>query len=231
MAFEGTAGGFPPTDTGAATPGWPSRLAKRLGVVRDLVGFLLLLWVVEILDTVLLGSRLQRNGIGPRDFGDLDGVLWAPFLHSNFGHIASNTVPLAVLGGLVGIRGRSYWYGVTISTAVLGGSLVWLLAGDGNHIGASGVAFGYLGALLGAAAKSRRPASLAPAGIAVFLYGSMLAGIVPTDSISWEGHLFGLLVGLLVGYRFTSRPAPPVDEPMYDWELDEPWKVDPDDAA
>lgn len=222
-------------DTGGATSpkSLGPTLRTRFGVARTLIGLVIVLWVVEAVDTVVLNSQLQGNGIKPRDLDGIDGVLWAPFLHSNFGHLISNTVPLFVLGGLVGLRGHRYWTTVTLATALLGGALVWLFAfGNGNHIGASGVAFGYFGALLGAAIKSRRPFTLAPALVAVFFYGGMLAGLVPRDSISWEGHLFGLLVGGAAGYSLTPRPAAKIDDgPKYAWELDEPWKVDGDEFS
>ena len=110
-----------------------------------LVVGLVVIWIVEIVDSVALGDRLQRNGIQPRATDGLDGILWTPFLHSDFGHVASNSVPLLALGGLVAIRGMRYWARVTAVTVLLGGGLTWLMAGDGNHIGASGVVFGYLG--------------------------------------------------------------------------------------
>ncbi len=189
------------------------------------------MWLIEIADTFLLSDRLQRNGIGPRRSSGLDGVLWAPLLHADFGHLASNTIPFLVLGWLTMLRGMRFWLIVTATTLIGGGGLVWLLAGGSNHIGASGLVFGYFGALLGAALKSRKPATLAPALVAMFLYGTMLAGIVPQGDISWEGHLFGMIIGFLTGYRLVDRPAPRfegADDPhdfQYPWELDEPWRT------
>ncbi|MEM7325775.1 MAG: rhomboid family intramembrane serine protease [Actinomycetota bacterium] len=211
----------------------PSLLSRFLrSAFGMLVLFVALLWVIEVVDTVALGDRLQRNGIHPRDRSGLDGILWAPLLHSDFGHLVSNTVPLLVMGWLTALRGRRYWLIVTISSVVIGGGLVWLLAGGSNHIGASGLVFGYFGALMGAALRSRTPALLAPALVALFLYGTILVGIVPQDDISWEGHLAGLLVGGVVAYRLVPkgprRRAQLEDENdiMYPWEIDEPWRTD-----
>ena len=193
-----------------------------------LLAIVVAMWAVEVVDTVVLGDRLQRNGIGPRDIGSLDGILWAPLLHSDFGHLTSNTVPFLVLGWLTMLRGARYWLAVTAATALGGGFLVWLLAGGSNHIGASGLVFGYFGALVGAALRSRRPATLAPALVAIFLYGTILVGIVPQDDISWEGHLFGLIVGFVVARRLVPRPEPARDDGddiLYPWEIDEPWRT------
>ena len=164
------------------------------------------IWLIEIVDTVALGSRLERDGIHPREVGGLPGVVWAPFLHDGWGHVLSNTVPLAVLGGLVALRGRARWVAVTAVTILLGGLLTWLLGGSGNHIGASGVVFGYFGALLGAAVFERRPVAIAPALVALMLYYGLIVGLIPQAGISWEGHLFGLLSGL-AGARLLVEPG------------------------
>jgi membrane associated rhomboid family serine protease len=160
--------------------------------------YLLAIWFIEIVDTFVLGSTLQGGGIQPRKQDGLDGILWAPFLHSDWGHVLSNSAPLAVLGGLVAIRGKARWVTVTVAGILIGGGLVWLFGRTANHIGASGVIFGYFGALLGAAIFERKPRAIAPALVAIMLYYGMLVGLVPQEGISWEGHLFGLIAGLAV---------------------------------
>lgn len=189
-----------------------------------LVG-LAVIWAIEVLDTVALGDRLQRNGIHPRRRDGLDGIAWAPFLHSDFGHVVSNSPPLLALGGLVAIRGMRYWAWVTADAVVVGGLLTWVLAGSGNHIGASGVVFGYFGAILGAAVFERRPKALAPALLAIGFYSGLLAGLVPQEFISWEGHLFGMVAGVGAARAMAERPAPRAERPddLQRWELDEPW--------
>jgi len=193
------------------------------------VGFMVLalvmMWAIEVVDTVALDDELQRNGLQPRRSEGLDGIAWAPFLHADYGHIASNTVPLLALGGLVAARGMRYWAWVTATTIVVGGGLTWLLGGDGNHIGASGVVFGYFGAILGAAFFERRIAALGAALLALGFYSSLIAGLVPQDAVSWEGHLFGFVAGVgaakaLAEPRVAPEERPDNPEP---WEADEPW--------
>ena len=190
-----------------------------------LVVALVAIWAVEIVDSVALDDQLQRNGIGPREAAGLDGIVWTPFLHSDFGHVASNSVPLLALGGLVAVRGMRYWARVTLVVMTGGGVLTWLLGGDGNHIGASGVVFGYLGAILGAAVFERRPKTLAPAFLAIGFYSGLVAGLVPQDFISWEGHLFGMIAGIAASRWLAEPPQPRVGRPedVQPWELDEPW--------
>lgn len=186
---------------------------------------LLTMWAVEVTDTVSLDNELQTNGIQPRLRGGLDGIAWAPFLHSDYGHVASNTVPFLALGGLVAARGMRYWAWVTAAAMLIGGGLTWLLGGDGNHIGASGVVFGYFGAIVGAAVFERRARALGAALLALGFYSSLIAGLVPQEFISWEGHLFGLVGGVVAAKVLAEprrHPPEPVDDPQ-PWELDEPW--------
>lgn len=202
---------------------WPSRvLSTPIGL---LVVALATIWSIEALDTVVLDDWLQGNGIRPRRRDGLDGILWTPFLHSDFGHVASNSVPLLALGGLVATRGMRYWARTTLVIVVLGGALTWALAGNGNHIGASGVVFGYFGAILGAAVFERRPRALAAALLVLGFYSGMLVGLVPQDYISWEGHLFGMLAGIAASYGLAEPRRAPEDRPddVQPWELDEPW--------
>lgn len=184
------------------------------------------MWLVEIIDTVLLDAWLQGGGIHPRRADGLDGIVWAPLLHSDFAHVFSNTVPLLVMGGLVSVRGFRYWAIVTGSIVVVGGFFTWLLAGGDNHVGASGVVFGYFGALLSAAWFERKPAALAAALLAIFLYSGIVAGLVPQPGLSWEGHLFGFVAGA-VAARVLAEPREyrDPDDPgdVQPWELDEPW--------
>ncbi len=204
------------------------RAARRLG--SSALGLTVLaiaaMWIVEAIDSVLLGDQLQRGGIHPREADGLDGILWAPFLHVDWGHVASNSVPLAVMGGLVAARGLRYWWRVTVTVLLVGGFFTWMLGGSGNHVGASGVVFGYFGVLLGAAWFERKPAALGAALLAIFLYSGLVVGLVPQPDLSWEGHLFGFLAGVVVARILAEPPEyrdPEDPGDVQPWEIDEPW--------
>lgn len=188
-----------------------------------LTTLLLVMWLVEVVDTVVLGDALQGGGIHPRRIDGIDGILWAPFLHASWGHIASNTVPWLTLGGLVSVRGWHHLITVMSVALVAGGGATWLFAGGLNHVGASGIVFGFFGALIGATFFERRPAAVGPALIVIMLYSSMLIGLVPQQGISWEGHLFGMLAGIFAA-KIVAQPRrrDVLDEPE-PWEADEPW--------
>ncbi len=185
--------------------------------------FVAAIWAIEVIDRVLGGINLQSNGINPREVRGLDGILWAPLLHSGWRHLISNTFPFIVLGGLVAVRGARYWFTTLAIVVVLGGALTWLFGGSGNHVGASGVVFGFFGSLLGAAAFERRLAAGATALVAIMMYGGIIAGLAPQPGISWEGHLFGALAGVAAAKMLAEPragsllPEPPLDDPY--WEV------------
>jgi membrane associated rhomboid family serine protease len=178
-------------------------LGERLKLIT---GFLGALWAIEIVDTVLLGSTLQNFGLQPRTIDGLVGVLTMPFLHGDWDHIASNTFPLAIFGTLILFRGLNRFLAVTGITILVSGLLVWVAGGSGNHIGASGLIFGYLGYLMSVGFWERKLGSILLSLCVGFLYGGMLWGVLPGQTgISWEGHLFGFLGGVLSA-RQLARP-------------------------
>ncbi|MDY6940402.1 MAG: rhomboid family intramembrane serine protease [Cyanobacteriota bacterium] len=170
-----------------------------------LLGFVAIMWIVEIADFVIFRGGLNRLGILPRHEIGLRGILFMPFLHGNFRHLIANTVPFVTLGWLV--MARDIWdFWVTTAIVVLvGGAGVWLFGSQAYHIGASGLIFGYLGFLLLRGVFERSFAGVFLSVVVGALYGSLIWGVVPGQrGISWEAHLFGLLSGILAAY-FMSR--------------------------
>ncbi|MEW6420277.1 MAG: rhomboid family intramembrane serine protease [Deinococcota bacterium] len=167
-------------------------------------------WVQELADQLAFGGALDRYGIVPRDPGSLSHVLTAPFLHVGFGHLIANTVPLAVLAFMSALRGAVRFVVATLVIVVVGGLLVWLLGrGNSSHLGASELVFGYLAYLLGVGWWERTPAAVAVALVALFLYGGVLWGVLPTNPIiSWEAHLFGFVAGLIAAALLHRRRQP-----------------------
>ncbi|NRQ50681.1 rhomboid family intramembrane serine protease [Aeromicrobium stalagmiti] len=165
-----------------------------------------LLWVVEVVDVVSSG-RLEQNGIHPRSLDGLDGVLFAPLLHDDWPHLIGNTVPLLFLGFLIGLSGVRTWVQVTAIVWVLGGLGVWLLAGsNSNHIGASGLVFGWLAYLVVRGVFTRSLGQIVMGLGVLLIYGGILWGVLPgRPGISWQGHLFGALAGALAAWLLAER--------------------------
>lgn len=179
--------------------------------LKILLSFVALLWVLELIDTLFLNQDLNRFGIIPRTTTGLRGILFAPLLHGNLAHLAANTAPLFVLGLLVMLRSLRVFGQVTASSWLVGGTGTWLTGGFNTlHVGASILIFGYLGYLMASAYYERSLTALLTALIVGLLYGSMILSILPLRAgISWQGHLFGLLGGVLVARsrRITLNPS------------------------
>ncbi|MGD9527476.1 MAG: rhomboid family intramembrane serine protease [Pseudonocardia sp.] len=164
-----------------------------------------MLWVVEAFD-VASGEQLERNGILPRMLDGLSGVVWAPLLHDDWAHLAANTLPFFVLGFLALANGLRQFVVVTATIWVLGGLAVWLVGPSGtNHIGASGLIFGWLAFLLVRGFYARSAAQITLAVMLFLFWGGMLWGVLPGQpGVSWQGHLFGALAGV-VAARMVAR--------------------------
>ncbi|MHA0037436.1 rhomboid family protein [Deinococcus sp. PESE-13] len=185
----------PPRAVSPLAPGRP-HVKAAAGVTAGLIA---LIWVQEVADQFLFGTRLDGYGIEPRQVGTFWHVFTAPFLHAGFPHLIANTVPLAVLAFMTAVRSVSRFLVATFLIALIGGGLVWLFGRSGSvHLGASELVFGYLAYLLGVGWWERTPLSIVIAVIAFALYGGVLWGVLPSNpAISWEAHLFGFIGGLV----------------------------------
>ncbi|SDD72623.1 Rhomboid family protein [Actinokineospora iranica] len=177
--------------------------------------FAVLLYLVELVDVVVPAS-LDQNGILPRAVAGLDGILWAPLLHDGWGHLVSNTVPLLVFAFLAMANGIGQWAAVTATIWVVSGVGVWLTGSGGAvTVGASGLCFGWLLFLLVRGVFNRSLRQLGVAAVLLLYWGTMLFSVLPGDPrISWQGHLFGALGGVLAAWlvalsdKRVAKPAP-----------------------
>jgi membrane associated rhomboid family serine protease len=185
------------------TRGLVGELKQQLSLLGTLVA---IMWVAEVVDQWVLGRQLDLLGIIPRTTIGLRGIVLAPFLHGGFAHLIGNTIPFLMLGWLIMLRETSDFVRVTLVVGLTSGLGTWLLGSPGSHIGASGVIFGYLGYLLLRGFFERRLGSISLSLLVGTLYGSMIWGILPLQrGISWEGHLFGFLGGVLAARILSVR--------------------------
>lgn len=205
-------GGYP----GMAGP--PAQPKKRptwvVGAVT-IVSFVFVLWVIELFDA-LTGHQLDNNGIRPLETDGLTGILTAPLLHANWEHLIANTGPALVLGFLVTLAGLSRFLYATAIIWIVGGVGTWLIGNVGapayngvvietNHIGASGLIFGWLAFLIVFGFFTRNIWEIVIGVVVLFIYGSILLGVLPgTFGVSWQGHLCGALAGLLAAYLLSG---------------------------
>ena len=136
----------------------------------------------------------------------LSGIPLSPFLHGSFAHLILNTVPLVTLGSFVAFYGTRIFLTVSLWIILLSGAALWLFGRSAYHVGASSVLFGYFGYLVARGWYERSVTALLVAFLTLGLYGGMVWGVLPTRYyVSWEGHLFGLLAGVLVARLATPQ--------------------------
>lgn len=178
------------------------------GIVAIMAGLLAVLWGIEAIDAFVLSGSLDRLGVEPRQVSGLLGILAAPFLHGDWGHIASNTVGIVILGGLTMLVGRREFVWVSVVGMLVGGLGTWIFGRPAIHIGASGVVFAYFGYLLLRGWYDRRIGSVVLATGVAWFHGTMIFGMIPgfaPPAISWEGHLFGFIGGVLTARLLHKR--------------------------
>lgn len=175
--------------------------------------FVALLYLIEIVDQ-LTGHSLDRNGIRPLESDGLWGIIFAPLLHADWAHLLANTVPALVLGFLVTLAGMARFVWATAIIWILGGLGTWLIGDVGgcrmetNHIGASGLIFGWLAFLLVFGWLTRHIWQIVTSLVVLFVYGGILLGAVPVldrcGGVSWQGHLTGAIAGVLAAYWLSG---------------------------
>jgi membrane associated rhomboid family serine protease len=193
----------------------PKKRSPMLVGGATITSFVALLYIVEAFDQ-LNGHRLDDNGIRPLETDGLWGILFAPLLHANWAHLAANTGPALVLGFLVTLAGLSRFLWATAIVWIVGGLGTWLIGNMGSscglesdHIGASGLIFGWLTFLLVFGFFTRSGWQIVIGLVVLVLYGGVLWGAVPVlnvcGGVSWQGHLCGGIAGVLAAY-LLSRP-------------------------
>ena len=175
--------------------------------------FAALLYLIELIDQLTRHS-LDGNGIRPLETDGLWGIIFAPVLHANWPHLMANTVPLLVLGFLVTLTGLSRFVIATVIVWILGGFGTWLIGnlgsncGPTDHIGASGLIFGWLAFLLVFGLFVRRVWDIIIGLVVLFVYGGVLLGAMPVlgqcGGVSWQGHLCGAIAGIVAAYLLSS---------------------------
>ncbi|MBD1395588.1 rhomboid family intramembrane serine protease [Pontibacter sp. JH31] len=167
--------------------------------------FIALIWLIALL-VYLTGVELSWLGIRPREFFGLIGVVAGPLIHSGLNHLLSNSFPLVLLSGFILFLHRPVALRVVVLVYVLSGLFTWFIGRDAYHVGASGVVYGLAGFLLFNGIMRRDRAGLAVSLAVLFLYGGLFYGLFPSEErISWEGHLGGLIAGLVAAVVYGEH--------------------------
>jgi membrane associated rhomboid family serine protease len=184
--------------------------------VRIALGFVALLWIIELLNWSL-DLEAEDFGVRPRQLAGLPGILFAPLVHGGFAHLIANSPPLLVLG-----TAMLYLYPSAARTVLpavyLGpGVAVWIFARGGVHVGASGLVYGLVSYIFVAGLIRRDRRAIAASLLVCFMYGALVWGVLPIEpGVSWETHLAAALIGIVLAIALRRLDIPP--RTRYTWE-------------
>lgn len=187
------------------------------GVIAYPLFFVLTLWLVFWFE-IRFGFNFSTYGVYPQTLKGLRGVIFSPFIHGDIEHLYHNSIPLLVLCTALFYFYRPVAWKVILYGILLSGFLTWCIGRPSYHIGASGLIYVLVSFTFfkGVFAKYYRLIALSL--LVVFLYGSMIWYTMPIkEGISWEGHLSGLITGLVFAMLFKKQIAQPK---KYVWEQD-----------
>ena len=179
-----------------------------------------LMWLVKIIE-VIQNYKYTRLVIYPREFDGLVGILTAPFIHSDWQHLMSNSIPMLALMSMVMVFYKRVAVPSIVIITIFTGFTVWLFARDAYHVGASGVVYGLVAFVAWTGIFRRNLKSIILALVILVVFGSYFHGIIPNkEGVSWESHLFGGLVGIFTAFLFKNvreddeaeKPNPWADE-------------------
>lgn len=212
---------------------------RKLWFSAIFAAFLLtVIWTVHLFNWTF-DLHLSRFGLEPRTLNGLAGIFFAPFLHGDWNHLLSNSLPLFLLFGGTLYFYRGIGFRVLVWIWIFGGLGVWLIGRDSYHIGASGLLYGFAAFLATSGIIRNDTRLMAVSLLTVFLYGSMIWGVLPLfKHVSWESHLMGALVGLIsaIVYRHEGPPKPQYfldeePEPEEISEVEEPGDATPQSST
>ncbi|HJU51412.1 MAG TPA: rhomboid family intramembrane serine protease [Acidimicrobiia bacterium] len=188
----------------AARPGTATRLRRgapiTFGILAvTIAGFVITQFAGELGDRVLF-ELAQFNQLVA--LGEWWRLFTPILLHASIAHILFNMYALFQLGPAVEARyGRAPFLALYLGAAGVGGAFAFHFGGPEDVlVGASGAVFGLFGLWLHAAYKMRDTAfgrNLLSSLWISLLLNIALPFLIP--GISWQGHLGGLLAGILTG--------------------------------
>lgn len=188
-----------------------------LGGIAYPVFFILIIWSVMSFE-IQFNVNFNEYGVYPRTLKGLRGVIFSPFIHGSMEHLYHNTAPLFVLSMALFYFYRPIAWKVLLYGVLLSGFLTWCIGRSSYHVGASGLIYVLVSFIFFKGIWARHFRLIALSLLVVFLYGSMVWYVMPIkDGMSWEGHLAGLVTGLIFALLFRNKIIKPK---KYDWQKD-----------
>ncbi len=192
-----------------------ARASFRLAV-KFALGFVALIWFIQLLNWGF-DLELERFGVRPRQLVGLLGILFAPLLHGGFAHLLSNSLPMLILLTMMLHLYPNSALKVIPAVYFGPGIAVWLFAGGGDHIGASGLVYGLVSYIFAGGLIRRDTRAIAATLLVCLLYGALVWGVLPIQpGVSWQTHLAAALIGLALAIALRRLDIPP--RKRYSWE-------------
>lgn len=193
--------------------------------VYMVISFALLLWIIKALELAASVS-FSTLGILPRTLKGTIGIITGPLIHGDIFHLISNTLPIILLGTLLFYFYHRIAVEIFVWIYLVTGFWTWMLARSAYHIGASGIVYGMASFLFFSGIIRKSKQLMTVSGIIIVLYGGIIYGIFPEAveaDVSWESHLMGALVGILLAFFFRKTKV--------DFDHDNPDEDHPDDDS
>ncbi|MFY9242709.1 MAG: rhomboid family intramembrane serine protease [Polaribacter sp.] len=167
--------------------------------------FVIVIWLIYWIE-IQFGLNFNKFGVYPRTLIGFRGVFFTHFIHSNTNHLFNNSIPLFVLLCSLFYFYRVIAYKVLFMGGFLTAFLTWIIARESYHIGASGIVYLLFSFVFFSGIIRKHYRLVALSLIIIFLYGSMIWYVLPIkEGMSWEGHLSGFLVGLLLALIYRKK--------------------------
>ncbi|WP_418263947.1 rhomboid family intramembrane serine protease [Flavobacterium faecale] len=179
--------------------------------------FVLSLWVVYWLQ-IRFDFDFIENGIYPRTFSGLQGVVFSPFVHSDLSHLYNNSLPLLVLLAALQFFYAKESFSVIVFGILFSGLGTWMIGRSSYHIGASGLIYVLFSFIFFKGIRTKYYRLVALSLTVILIYGGMVWYVFPKvdEVVSWEGHLAGFITGLVLAF---SKKSSEYQKPIkYDWE-------------
>ena len=179
----------------------------------------------------LFRFEFHKLGVLPRSIEGLKGILFMPLIHSKeeIQHIVNNSIPTFFLLAALIYFYREIALKVFLYGWLFTGFLLWIYAQNKGsyHRGMSGLIYMLVGFLFVSGVLRKFLPLQAISLFIVFLYGSMIWGVFPMkERVSWEGHLMGLSVGVVLAFLFRENGP---QRPKFQYELEKEMGIEPID--
>ena len=179
------------------------KISKSIFVVPTI--YVVAIWVFYWIE-IQYDFNFNKFGVFPRTLSGFKGVFFTHFLHSNTNHLFNNSVPLFVLLSSLFYFYKDIAYKILFFGGFLVGFLTWCIARESYHIGASGIVYLLFSFVFFSGIIRKHFRLVAISLIIIFLYGSMIWYVLPIkEGMSWEGHLSGFLVGLVLAITYRKQ--------------------------